>query len=172
MQLTAFNQLLTPYREPMLRFAWSLIRNKEEAEDLVQDVYLKLWVKRSALSKVDNLEAYVMRAVKNETLNRLKRPLLNSTESEDGVLETNPQHLLEAADAEEILLRLIAQLPPVQKTVFQLRTFGHFEATQIASMLETDLNNIRVNLSIARKKLKKAFQEYMRDEKERLRSTS
>lgn len=162
-----FDKLLSPYQGKMFRFARSILGRTEDAEDLIQDIFLKLWTRRSQLMEIQKLDPYLMQMVRNMALNRLNKKgntwdSLDEIKTEIAVMNTVEQ--LERQDTEKMILNLIEALPIRQRTVFKLREVEHYEVEQIAELLETDINNIRVNLSIARKGLKKKYEELVKHE--------
>ncbi len=162
-----FNLKLLPYQAKMFRFARSLISPQEEAEDVVQDVYLKLWNNRQSLRKIQNLESYIMRAVKNTALNKLNKMgrIWEELEGSQDIQDFNtPETWTELNDTKKLIAMIVDRLPPRQRSIFRLREIEYYEIEAIAKLLELDPNNVKVNLSIARKKVKETFYKIVRHE--------
>ena len=156
-----FKNDVLPLSNKLLRFASQLLQNQEEAKDVLQDIFLKLWQKRDDLRRIDNIEAFAMRMIKNRCLD-VKR--LNHTDSieltgcrnttlYDSENETHKDHL-ENADSVELIKRIIANLPDLQKTVIHLRDIEAMEYEEIVEITGLNINAVRVNLSRARKKVR------------------
>ena len=67
-----FKTDVLPISNKLLRFAIQILQDEEEAKDVLQDVFLKLWQKRDDLNKVENLEAFAMRMVRNRCLDVIR----------------------------------------------------------------------------------------------------
>jgi len=63
-----FKKDVLPLCNKLLRFAFQILQDEEEAKDVLQDIYLKLWQKRDDLGKVENMEAFAMRMIRNRCL--------------------------------------------------------------------------------------------------------
>ena len=68
MQVKDFKTDVLPISNKLLRFGLQILQNDEEAKDVLQDIFLKLWQKRDELSAVENLEAFAMRMMRNRCL--------------------------------------------------------------------------------------------------------
>ncbi len=142
----------------LLRFAIQFTKNEEEAKDVIQDVFLKLWQKRQSLDKVDNLEAFAMRMTRNRCLDlfRSKR----SVPIEEEELKRHKEEKLdlqvevELSETAEIIKKLINNLPELQKKVMFMRDIQQMDYEEIAEKTKLNINAIRVNLSRARKKVR------------------
>ncbi len=153
-----FKTDVLPISSKLLRFALQLLQNEEEAKDILQDVFLKLWQKRDELGKVENLEAFAIRMIRNRCLDLIRSRRTISLELvkknkhvEENFSETN---YLENAELAGLVKRIIAELPDLQRTVIHLRDIEQLEYEEIAEVTELNVNAIRVNLSRARKKVR------------------
>lgn len=163
MNAESFKQRYLPFHAKMYRLAFRYTGSRENAEDMVQETYLKLWKKRDELPEMDNTEAYVMTLLKNVCLDSLRR-------NHEDIWATSPPEewqttaqvpssatLLEEKDEAECLHQLIAHLPPPQKQVLLLRDVNECSMEEIAQATGFSAANIRVLLSRARKKLREQF---------------
>lgn len=156
-----FKKDVLPLSKKLMRFASQLLQNKEEAKDVLQDIFLKLWQKRSELHRVDNIEAFAMRMIKNRCLDVKRLNHADSIESME-CRNTRLYHSenepamdhLENADSIELIKRVIAHLPDLQKTVIHLRDIEAMEYEEIVEVTGLNINAVRVNLSRARKKVR------------------
>ncbi|MBV5348347.1 RNA polymerase sigma factor, partial [bacterium] len=142
----------------LLRFAKQILQNEEEAKDVLQDVFLKLWQKRDELGKVENLEAFAFRITRNRCLDMIRSRRTISIESlkkvkfpEEESLDTD---YLDQANSVDLVKRIITGLPDLQRTVIHLRDIEQLEFEEIAETTQMNVNAIRVNLSRARKKVR------------------
>lgn len=121
------------------------------AKDMVQSIYCKLWDEKNKLDSLTNKEAFVIKVTKNACLDKLK---LNKsyTELEQYHKVEEPVH--ETTEKVELTKKIIQSLPDKQRKIIELRDIEAFTFEEISEILEIPLNNIRVSLSIARKKVR------------------
>jgi len=155
MTAAEFKQQFLPHTRSMMRVAWRLTRNKAEAEDLVQETFLRLWQKREQLAQIDCPPAFLATLVRN-TFVSLKRSeklqTLQLSEEMDAVEESaTPTQLLETAQTQQIYDEALAQLPEVQRQVIVLRDVCQLSYEEIAAQTGLQQGNLRVQLSRARK---------------------
>ena len=157
MDKTVFNRLMTDLRPKLYRFALALTRRTDEADDVVQEVGLKLWERRDELDAVRSVEAYAMSAVKNRCLDYARSPLSRTDElieTLDAAYEQTPYKALEQADMAAFVRRLINRLPEQQQMVIRLRDVEGYELYEIAEILGMNDNAVRSSLSRARQKIR------------------
>ena len=77
MSTDSFHTIILPLKEKLFRLSYGIVRNRAEAEDILQDLLLKLWSKREEWDSIENLEAYCYRAIKNMSLDRLASLMLS-----------------------------------------------------------------------------------------------
>lgn len=153
-----FKTEVLPLSNKLLRFALQILQNEEEAKDVLQDIYLKLWQKRDDLQKVENMEAFAMRMMRNRCLDQIRARRTVSLEVvKKAKLPDEEKHEtdhLEIADSAGLVKRIIADLPDIQRTIIHLRDIEQLEYEEIADATQLNVNAIRVNLSRARKKVR------------------
>ena len=153
-----FKTDVLPMSNKLLRFALQILQNEEEAKDVLQDIFLKLWQKRDELEKVENMDAFAMRMVRNRCLDviRSRRTVSMEVVKKTKITEeeSSDTDYLENTDSVTLVKRIIAGLPELQRMVIQLRDIEQLEYEEIAEATEMNVNAIRVNLSRARKKVR------------------
>lgn len=156
-----FHHIILPLKDRLFRTAMSIVRDRAEAEDIVQDVLLKLWSKRSEWEYIDNLEGYCLRAVKNLALDRLSAHSFQKTESlatEHEALHVadlkTPHSLLVENEQTDRLQLHLQELPETQRLAFQLREVEGMNYKEISEALDVSEENVKISLFRARKKLK------------------
>lgn len=158
-----FETDILPLSRTLYRFAFRFLSSKEEAEDAVQDVFLKLWKMRDKLSEYDNIQAFTMTVTRNHCLDRLRKKKMeyfDDTSTDDArTSDMNLEDRMENMERFRIITDIISNLPENYRSVIQLRDIDGYEYEEIARILKTDISNLRVILSRARKmvreKLKK-----------------
>jgi len=158
MNAEEFKRLYYPFHPKLYRIAFALLNNADDAEDILQDTYYKLWDKREELIQVLQPEAFCVRLVKNLCLDFLRAPrnrLDNeSIESVNVVSGTTPENELETKEKIHQIESLIEQLPEKQRIVIQMRGCGDCSFEEIEAATGESAANVRVLLSRARKTLK------------------
>lgn len=150
-----------PLKNKMFRLAYRLLSNWQEAEDVVQETYLKIWNMRNDLKKYKNVDGLLMTMTRNLCLDKLKskKNKFLSLDTRVNATDTvNPQQQSEIADEVHQAKQLINKLPEQQKTIIQLRDVEGYEFDEILNITGFDLNYVRVNLSRGRKKIKEEIQ--------------
>ena len=155
-----FQKRVLPVKNKLFRFAARLTGNAEEAEDIVQEVLIRVWNRRQELPAYRNVEAWCMRLVKNLFLDGVKskrhRTTARMAEDEDVPVHTHsPYQVTELNDTMQRVNQLIEALPVRQKQVIHLRDVEGYAYQEISEMLETDLNQVKVNLFRARTAIRK-----------------
>ena len=157
-----FHRIILPLKDKLFRLAWSIVRDSAEAEDIVQDMFVKLWSKIDEWDNIENLEAYCFRATKNLALDRMESLEIRKTENISPELESStftdrvtPFNKLEETERYTLLYNCIYQLPEKQKMVFQLREIEGMSYREIADTLQMSEEMVKVSLFRARGRLKK-----------------
>ena len=161
MPASLFKQLLLPLYPRLQRVALRLLGNTEDAEDMVQEVYMKLWNKRDALPDVKEVEAYCVTMTKNMCIDRLR---MAEVEKED--VDEVPTMLaatddveaqVERRDAVEQVKQIIETLPEHQQQVITLRDMEDCSFEEIVEQTGLTAVNIRMLLSRARKTIRERY---------------
>lgn len=160
MSLEAFKTRVLPTKDKLYRFAYKMLGDSEEAQDIVQEVFVKVWNKRDEMDKLENMEAWCMRVTRNMSLDKLKSKKRKLTDSLDQTMEVSmgdkvtPYRSTEMNDMMQNIGRYIASLPEKQKQVIQLRDVEGYSYKEIGDILEIDINQVKVNLFRARKSVR------------------
>ena len=156
-----FKTSVLPVSNKLLRFATHFLKDENEAKDVVQDVFLKLWQKRDNLGEIENIDAFAMRMTRNRCLDVIRaRKVVPIDDETDRKLkeETVDVHSkVELGESAKQIKMLINRLPDLQRTVMHLRDIEQLTYEEIAEATELKINAIRVNLSRARKKVRDEF---------------
>jgi RNA polymerase sigma-70 factor (ECF subfamily) len=136
-----------------------ILVSKDEAEDAVQEVFLKLWKGKQNIENYKNPEAFAITMTKNYCLDRLKSKQASNLKIVHNNFQTseNIEKKIEANDGVEIVFKIMETLPEQQRIVLQLRDVEEFEFSEIAQMLDSNETAIRVALSRARKTVRDAM---------------
>lgn len=148
---------LTALKDRLFRFAQRIVGDRELAEDVVQEVVIKVWTGRDE-QQPHNLEAYCMRLTKNLSIDktRSKHFQHRSLEGTTEWLQSghNPHDQAEQNDMLQHVERLMQRLPQKQQLVLQLRDVEGMSYQEIGQALELSPSDVKVTLSRARKTLR------------------
>lgn len=161
MNADEFKQAFLPLHARLYRAAYALLENAQDAEDMVQETYLKLWNKRDELDIRSNAAAYCVATVRNLCLNLMQTKRYQSEEPLPDNLDRseadNPELQLEKRDEQAQLKALITGLPLQQRQVLWLRDVNECSFEEIEQATGLNAVNIRVTLSRARKRIREQF---------------
>ena len=158
MQASEFKQLFLPCHRKLFSVAYRLMGNTQAAEDMVQETFLKLWMQRDKMEKVDNPEAYSITVLRRLFYDRMRTGHLQEVDKDVGSLQvTSSQNIskqLETAEEYQRVRQLISHLPEPQGRIMLMRDVEDRSFEEIS--IETGLTevNIRSILSRARKKIR------------------
>ncbi|MBU2650083.1 MAG: RNA polymerase sigma factor [Bacteroidetes bacterium] len=157
MTLEEFKTEVLPLKDKLYRLAFRLLNNREEARDTIQEVMLRLWSKGEDLSQYRNIGAFALTMTRNLCLDKLKSSKWKESSFEEGYhdrADNTASAKMENKDTVRVVKSIINGLPEQQKTVIQLRDIEELDFDEIAEIMQLSLNNIRVLLSRARKKVR------------------
>ncbi|MEZ7913861.1 RNA polymerase sigma factor [Macellibacteroides fermentans] len=160
MELETFKSTVLPLRDKLLKYSVKLTDDGADAEDIVQEAFLKLWYIRDRLDGYQSVEALSVQVVKNLCLDKLRSKRMDRMpENSESILAdtVTPEQLLEQHDAVAIIGRLIQQLPTLQQCIIRMKDVEGYELSEIAQITGTQIESVRVNLSRARKKVREQF---------------
>lgn len=156
-----FKQLLLPLYPRLQRVALRLLGNAEDAEDMVQEVYMKLWNKRDALPDVQDVEAYCVTLTRNMCIDRLRIAEMEKADVDEVptmlAATDDVEAQVERHDAVEQVKQIIETLPEHQQQVITLRDMEDCSFEEIAEQTGLTAVNIRMLLSRARKTIRERF---------------
>ncbi|MDR2533570.1 MAG: RNA polymerase sigma-70 factor [Tannerellaceae bacterium] len=156
-----FNLVFSQYFSKVKRFLAGFLDHSGDAEDLAQDVFVKLWESRSLLPCIDNLNAYIYSMSRNILYDHLKRSgriKYHFTDSMPDVADINALYdLLFAGDLEKHLDRIIESMPSQRKTVFTLSRKDGLSNDEIAACLQISRRTVETHISAALSDIRKVI---------------
>jgi len=155
----AFNNQIYSQRDKLFRLAKRILFDAQWAEDTIQDVLTKLWIKRDTLDKYNNIEVVAMVAVKNRCFDELKKKKrrLKHHDAKSLQMSTTDTRTLRKVEANSQLTmvnKIMNELPEQQRIILQLRDIEGMNFNEIANTLSLQEGTIRTNLSRARKRVR------------------
>ncbi|MDR3062000.1 MAG: RNA polymerase sigma factor [Dysgonamonadaceae bacterium] len=155
-----FKEEVLPLRGQMMIYAQKFFDNKEDAEDIIQELFLKLWHMRNELPNYNNIPALSTTIVKNLSINKLKL-IRRETNQLEGLHPTDEESSisdqLEAKDRLCHVMQIMNQLPDLQQSILRMKHIDGYEVEEIAELIGSTSEAVRMNLSRGRKRVKELF---------------
>ncbi len=159
MKIIDFRHELLPLKDKMFRLALRITLNRAEAEDVTQDILLRVWEQRESLGELRSLEAYVLTAVRNLALDRVAKTD-NANVSLDDV-QTDafdsaplPDEDMEQQESLKRVREIMSGLPEAQRTALQLREIEGHSYRETADIMNVSEANVKVLIFRARQAVK------------------
>ena len=159
MDSLVFTDTYLPLSEQVYRVAYHILENRTDAEDAVQDLYIRLWNSRDTLDAVHNPKAYCITMIRNICLDRIrKESKIRTTELSDAAgCTSEPDERLFGRESLKDVMKAMEKLSPMQKEVLRMKVFEDMSYEQMAGKTGMSKLTLRVLMSQARSRLKKAI---------------
>lgn len=157
--MKAYETLYSVLSPQLVNFCFSFVKSRETAEEIVSDVFIKLWQIRSKLTEINNLKVYLYTIARNFSLNYItrhfKNPVIHIEEMDfEPVLSLgNPEDLCIAAEVLQTIRQCIRELPPQCRIVFQLVKEDGMSYKEAAEVLNISVLTVRNQVFIATRKI-------------------
>ena len=165
--MKAYRELCDIFFHRLNRTAYAFLKSKEPAEEIVSDVFIKVWQIRAKLTEIDNLSVYLYTVTKNLCLKYITRQYKNPVTSLDIMhFETSidfntPEDICISADIIKKIRQALDELPPKCRLILQLVKEDGLRYKEVAEILHISELTVRNQVAIAVKKLGKALPVYL-----------
>lgn len=161
-----FETVFRQYYSRLCRYATPLLGDADEAEEVVQSVFLAIWERRESLLITTSLKAYLYQAVHNRCLNRISQQSIQATHREQAAAElysqaTSPSQSLLADELSSRLQRAIGQLPEQCRRAFELSRFEELSYKDIAGRLGIATKTVENQIGKALRILRTELSDYL-----------
>ncbi len=160
----AFREFFDLLYPRFYRFAFYYVKSDILSEEIVSDVFMKLWNNREKLHEIEQLDLYFFRAVKNQALTYIKKEskhlLVYSDEYSSKLEYVEPENLLIAKELSRKIEEAICELPDKCEIIFRLVREDGFSYKKAAELLDITPKTVENQISIATKKIKEALDGY------------
>ena len=158
----SFDDIFEKYNKKVYCFAYSYLKNREEAQDVVQEVFLNLWRHREQINEYYVFSKYLYKITFNSTCKRFRKLASDRKQMEEVVrastLEDNSTNLeIEYNNLLETTNEFINKMPARQKKIFLLKVNDQLSSEQIAEQLNLSKKTVENYLSVIKTSLKKSF---------------
>lgn len=159
MKIIDFRHELLPLKDKMFRLALRITLNRAEAEDVTQDILLRVWEQRESLGELRSLEAYVLTAVRNLALDRVAKTdnanvSLDDVQTDAFDSALRPDEDMEQQESLKRVREIMSGLPEAQRTALQLREIEGHSYRETADIMNVSEANVKVLIFRARQAVK------------------
>jgi RNA polymerase sigma-70 factor (ECF subfamily) len=153
----AFEELFNTYCQQLINFTRNYVIDKQVAENIVQDVFVRIWQRRKKLDPSKMIKSYLYTSVKNEALKQL-RQLEIEKKSHERILESyedsRPEKEIEGKEIGFYVNRAIDELPEKCREIFIMNRYDNLKYAEIADILDISVKTVETQMGRALKKLR------------------
>ncbi|MEO5643153.1 MAG: RNA polymerase sigma-70 factor [Bacteroidia bacterium] len=160
----AFKQLFHFYYEPLCRYATGIIKSADEAEEIVQQVFLRIWERRTELNITVSFKAYLYRSVHNASLNHKQRNKdhLRFDDVQLRVVHAaEASHEMDVKTLEKEIEKALDALPPQCRKVFEFSRFEELKYREIAELLDISIKTVENQMGKALRIMRERLAAYL-----------
>jgi len=156
---SAFEAIFEFYKKRVFGVALKMLKSETEAEEIVQDVFLSIWLAKAKLSHINDPEAYLFTITYNTIYARLKKAsrnqeLLDTIIHHLAQIQNTTDETIAAREAGKLINEAIQQLPPQQRVVYELSKQEGLSYDEIAERMHLSKNTVRNHLAEAMKTIR------------------
>ena len=162
-----FSSLIRPHLQRLYKQAYRLTNNQDDAEDLVQDLLLRLYEKKIDLKSIDKLTNWLLRSLYHQFIDNYRKknrlPIDARETKSDEIIEgtqgpyDSPQQIHHQAQSSQALQQAVQQLNPEQQALISLHDMEGYSLPELSEILEQPLGTLKSRLHRARKTLREQF---------------
>lgn len=155
----AFRSIFMKYYPKIKYFITHLIKSEAVAEDLSQDIFLKIWENRESVPNVRSFNAYMYRMAKNSALNYLEHNYVEKsyTDNCNRPVYTDPEEELNAEELLFLIRLAVSRMPKQRRDIFMMSRFDNLEKEEISEKLGLAKKTVENQLSLALKDIRKVL---------------
>lgn len=159
----AFERAFHSYYRPLCAHAYGILHNATDAEEIVQNVFVKFWNKKDHITIATSFKSYLYQSVKNECLNLIKHQRVVQDHVQTTLQNSNEgiEDHLDARELQERIDAAINELPPERRKIFLLNRSEGLKYREIAEKLTISVKTVENQMGKALKFLRSALSEYL-----------
>jgi len=161
----SFEKLFNHYCQPLINFSRRYVWDKQIAENIVQDIFVRVWTTRSNLDPSKSIKSYLFTSVKNESLKHLRHLDVEQRSVEktvqSAIEENNPDRNLEQTELEENIQQAISELPEKCREIFSMSRFDNLKYAEIAEVLNISVKTVETQMGRALKKMRERLKPFL-----------
>jgi RNA polymerase sigma-70 factor (ECF subfamily) len=145
--MEAFRKIYETFCDPLYRFAYSYLKESFETEEIIQDVFLKVWEKRAEVDVQKSFKSYLYRITVNKVFNELKHRIVRQKYEQqamrnDQYTDETPESSIQFHELNEKLEKLLDELPAQQRTIFVMSRWKGLSNAEIAEQLNLSIRTV------------------------------
>ncbi len=158
----AYKQLFFLLYHPLRRFAITFLKSDEASEEIVSDIFVEIWSRRSQITEIEDLKTYMYISVRNAAFRRIQQSQKVTTISLDDVsveiasVYANPEEILFTSELRQKIEQAVNELPPRCKLIYKLAKEDKLRYKEISRILNINIKTIDNQLATALKKISHA----------------
>ncbi|WP_276369404.1 RNA polymerase sigma-70 factor [Chryseolinea sp. H1M3-3] len=158
----SFQRVFHKYYEGLCQYAFTILRDMDDSEDVVQSMFIKIWEKRESLIITHTLKGYLFKAVYHQCVNQIDHRAVRTKFQEISLVE-KPNEVQQPEvfpnELEERVIAAINTLPPQCRTIFMMSRYKEMRYVEIANALNLSINTIENQMSKALRILREYLKE-------------
>ena len=154
----AFKNLFETYCQALIYFAWRYVKNTQVAENIVQDVFFRIWLNRTKLNPALKTKSYLYKAVKNQALQHLRKAKIENRKGNIQALDSptkSPEDILNEKEIAVSVQRAISELPTQSRLIFTMSKYSNLKYSEIAEIQNISIKTVETHMGRALKFLRK-----------------
>ena len=161
----AFNAIFRRFYAPTVRFCFRFVADTDVAAEIVQDLFVKLWVNREKININTNFESYLLRAVRNSALTYINKERSHAESNlrvySDQSESVDPSEELQSKNLEQSYHEVLASMPEKRREVFLASRFDGLKYAEIAEKLGISVKTVEAHMSAAIKQLRDGLKDFI-----------
>lgn len=150
-----------PFKDKLYRFALSIVGDTFDAEDIMQELLIKIWNRIDQYEEIENKEAWCMKVTRNLAIDMIRKKKVSTSDIDEfhNLRDGNilPDAELQNRESLSAIMQLVNDLPEKQRIIVHLRDVEGYSYKEIAEMTDNTLDFVKVSLHRARKSLRDAL---------------
>ncbi len=161
-----FEELFKAYYAPMCDYCMRYVSDEDMAQEIVQDLFFKMWVRRDELVINTSIKSYLYMALRNHALNHINHLKIHDRYHQFIEIRAKtdidyPTDVLEEQDMERIIKQAVGMLPEKRRKIFELSRFDNMKYSEIADKLNISVKTVESQMTKALDQLRKVLDKFL-----------
>lgn len=158
----AFSAIYNHFEPRLFTFVLKMTKSRVTAEEIIQELFIKIWANRTKLTNVDNPGAYIYTMATNATFNYLKKEargvaMTEQLKRDTATCQNSTEEVINFYESRTIIMRAVEQMPIQRRTIFLMSREQGLTNQEISHAINLSPNTVRNHLNEALRSLKKLF---------------
>lgn len=160
----SFEALFYSYCQALVNFSRRYVKSAQAAENIVQDVFLRIWSNRKRLDPELKIKSYLYQAVKNQSLQQIRHSKIAERKDNNAAPEftaRTPEDSLNEKEFSQAVHAAVCELPPKCRMIFCMNRFDHLTYAEIAEVQNISIKTVETQMSRALKSLRRSLADFL-----------